>query len=47
MSGKVLWSVPWPDYLLPDFTAPFILTAAWEDAPLASKDFRKKREGAS
>jgi hypothetical protein len=36
--------VPWPDDLLPDFNAPFVLTATWEDPPLDSKDFRMKRE---
>jgi hypothetical protein len=47
MTVKVPWSVPWPDYAPPDFTAPFVLTAAWADPPLDRKDFRMKREGAS
>jgi hypothetical protein len=47
MNIKVPWSVPWPDYSPPDFTAPFVLTAAWADPPLGNKDFRMKREGSS
>jgi hypothetical protein len=42
MNFKAPWTVPWPDYSPPDFTAPFVLTAAWVDPPLDSK-----REGAS
>jgi hypothetical protein len=34
---KVPWTVPLPDYSLPDFTAPFVLTAAWADPSLDSK----------
>lgn len=37
---QVPWSVPWPDYSPPDFTAVFVLTAAWADATLTSKEFR-------
>jgi hypothetical protein len=47
MNVKVPWTVPWPGYSPLDFMAPFVLTAAWEDPQLSSKDFRMKREGAS
>jgi hypothetical protein len=45
MNVKVPWTVPWPDYSPPDFTAPFILTAAWADPPLDSKAHDEKRGG--
>jgi hypothetical protein len=47
MHVKVHCTVPWPEYSPPDFTAPFVLTAAWEDPQLSSKNFRIKREGDS
>jgi hypothetical protein len=45
MNVKVPWTVPWPDYSPPDFTVPFVFTAAWADPPLDSKDFRMKNRG--
>jgi hypothetical protein len=49
LNVKVPWAVPWHDYSPPDFTVPFVFTAAWAEPPLDSKDFtfRMKIEGAS
>jgi hypothetical protein len=45
MNVKVPWTVPWPDYSPPDFTTPFVLTAAWADPPLDSIAHDEKRGG--
>jgi hypothetical protein len=47
MNVKVPWTVPWPDYSPPDFTAPFVLNAAWAAPPLDIIDFRMISEGRS
>ena len=36
---EVSWSIPVASYSPPEFTAPFVLTAAWADPDLGSEGF--------
>ncbi|XP_043929139.1 ADP-ribose pyrophosphatase, mitochondrial-like [Protopterus annectens] len=42
---KISWSVPWPDYIPVDYTAPSILKGpVWADPPIGSTDFTPRYE---